>query len=367
MGLGLSKNNSPSPNPYHPSPNFMFDRLIGNSRVKDVLRRMLEAGRVPGAFLFSGEEGVGKKLFALELAKALNCQTPKGKQACDLCSSCLRISQSKFPDHADEKDRKDHLIWSDYPDVALARPYNRLLRIGPMREIEQEANFRPYEGKARVFIIEEADKLNPQSSNALLKTLEEPARTSHLILITARPAALLPTIRSRCQMLRFAPLSHEEIESYLLSGKQVSQQDARLLSRIARGSIGRALATDLEIFRAQRDSMLGVISALTLNKDRSRLLRASEEMNDPKRKEEYEPRLDVLATLIHDVWTLALGASDAAVINEDLRPQLAKMASQAESKSAARWLSQLETHRRGLDVNINRKVATDALFLSMAE
>lgn len=345
----------------------MFDRLIGNQRVKDVLQRLLKAGRVPGALLFAGEDGVGKKIFALELAKALNCQTPRGVEACDHCSSCQRISRSRFPDHPDEKDRKERLIWSDHPDVALARPANRLLRIGPMREIEQEANFRPYEGRARFFIIEDADRLNPQSSNALLKTLEEPPQTTHLILITARPAVLLPTIRSRCQLIRFAPLTHEEIEEYLLRGKEVSKGDARLLSRIARGSIGRALATDLEAFRAQRESMLGVVNALTLNKDRSRLLRASEELNDPKHKDEYETRLAVLATLLHDVWALALGASDEQVVNEDLRLQLAKAASQTESRDAARWLMQLETHRRGLDVNINRKVATDALFLSMAE
>ena len=328
---------------------------------------MLEAGRVPGALLFSGEEGIGKKHFALEIAKALNCQTPKGVEACDHCPSCKRISQSTFPDYTDEKERKERLIWSGHTDVALARPYNRLLRIGLMRAIEQEANFRPYEGRARIFIIEEADRLNPQSSNALLKTLEEPPVTSHIILITARPASLLSTIRSRCQMVRFAPLTSAEIESFLVSSKQVSQMDARLLSRIARGSIGRALATDLEAFRAQRDTMLGVINALTLSRDRSRLLRASEELNDAKRKDEYEPRLDVLATLIHDVWTLSLGAADEQVINEDLRAQLSKIASQTESSSAARWLSQLETHWRGLDVNVNRKVATDALFLLMDE
>jgi DNA polymerase III subunit delta' len=345
----------------------MFDYLVGNERVKDILRRMLEAGRVPGALLFSGEEGVGKKHFALELAKALNCLTPQGVEACDHCSSCLRISQSKFPDNPDEKDRKERLIWSEHTDVALARAYNRLLRIGPMREIEQEANFRPYEGKARVFIIEEADRLNPFSSNALLKTLEEPPKTSHLILITARPASLLSTIRSRCQMVRFSPLTSAEIEAYLLRDQEVSRKDAHLLSHLARGSLGRALATDLESFRAQRDSMLNVVSALTLNKDRSRLLRTSEEMNDAKHKDEYEPRLDILATLIHDVWTLALGAPQDQVVNEDLRAQLSKIASQTESRHAARWLSQLETHRRGLDVNINRKVATDALFLSMAE
>jgi DNA polymerase-3 subunit delta' len=344
----------------------MFESIAGNQRIKEVLKRMLEAGRVPGALLFAGEEGVGKKLFALELAKALNCRSPKGVEVCDRCPSCIRISQSKFIDHSDEKDRREKLVWSDHPDVALARPYNRILRIGPMREIEREANFRPFEGRARVFLIEEADKLNPQSSNALLKTLEEPPVTSHLILITSRPASLLPTIRSRCQMLRFAPLPPAEIEEYLSSSKQFSKADAHLLSRIARGSIGRALATDLEAFRQQREAVLSILDALAPPNDRARLLRASEEMNDAKHKEEYEPRLDLLATLIHDAWALALGGKDQEVINEDLRPQLSKIVSRIEGSRAARWLSQIENHRRGLDVNINRKVATDALFLSMA-
>jgi DNA polymerase-3 subunit delta' len=345
----------------------MFDRLTGNQHVKGILRRMLSAGRVPGALLFAGEDGVGKKLFALELSKMLNCHAPVGVEACDRCSSCIRISQSKFPDYSDDKDKKEKLLKSEHPDVALARPFNRILRIGPMREIEQEANFRPFEGKARIFIIEEADKLNEHSSNALLKTLEEPPQTSHLILITSRPASLLPTIRSRCQMIRFAPLSPSEIEAHLLSSKQVSPTDARLLSHLARGSIGRALSTDLEIFRQQRDAMLDVLSALALTGDRSRLLRASEEMNDAKRKDEYELRLDLLATLIHDVWTLSLGATKEQVANEDLLAQFSKIASRIESRRAARWLSQIETHRRGLEVNINRKVSTDALFLSMAE
>jgi DNA polymerase-3 subunit delta' len=345
----------------------MFDHLAGNQRVKDILRRMLTTGRVPGALLFAGEDGVGKKLFALELAKALNCLAPVGVEACDKCSSCLRISQSKFSDYTDADDNKKRLIRSDHLDVALARPYNRILRIGPMRELEQEANFRPFEGKARIFIIEDAAKLNEASSNALLKTLEEPPRTSHLILITSRPASLLPTIRSRCQMIRFAPLAPAEIEAHLLKDKQASPKDARLLSRVARGSIGRALSTDLETYRLHREAMLSVLTALALTNDRARLLRASEEMNDAKHKDEYEMRLDLLATLIHDVWTLSLGATDEQVANEDLRAQLSKIVARIESRRAARWLSQIETHRRGLEVNINRKVSTDSLFLSMAE
>jgi DNA polymerase III subunit delta' len=345
----------------------MFDHLVGNQRIKDILRRMLTARRVPGALLFVGEDGVGKKLFALELAKALNCREPVGVEACDHCSSCVRIAQSKFPEYADDKENKEKIIRSDHPDVALARPYNRILRIGPMRELEQEANYRPFEGGARIFIIEEAHRLNEASSNALLKTLEEPPATSHLILITPRPASLLPTIRSRCQMVRFAPLAPKEIEAHLLKGKQVSPADANLLATVARGSIGRALSTDLESYRQQREAMMDVVSALVLTNDRARLLRASEEMNDAKRKDEYEPRLDALATLIHDVWVLSLGAPVEQLLNQDLRAQLSKIVSTLDSRRAARWLSQIEQHRRGLDVNINRKVATDALFLTMAE
>jgi DNA polymerase III subunit delta' len=345
----------------------MFDRLVGNQRAKEVLRRMIAARRVPGALLLAGTDGVGKKLFALELGKALNCRFPKGIEACDHCPSCARIMQSDFPPYNDPDADKKRIVWSDHPDVGLVRPFNRIIRVDPMREIEREANFRPYEGGARLFIIEDADKLNDHSSNALLKTLEEPPPTSHLVLITSRPAALLPTIRSRCQSIRFSPLATSEIEAHLVREKRCAATEARLLARVARGSIGRALSTDLENYRQQREAMLDVLGSLTLSGDRSRLLRAAEELNDAKRKDEYESRLDVLETLVRDVWTLSLGASRERLVNDDLHDPLAKMSERLTSRRAARWLTQIETLRDQLAVNINRKVATDALFLMMAE
>ncbi|MDX6695643.1 MAG: polymerase subunit delta' [Blastocatellia bacterium] len=346
----------------------MFSKLIGNERVKETLRRMLAGGRVPGALLLTGEEGVGKKLFALELAKALNCRQPVGLEACDVCSSCKRITQIALP-AADDKEAHKKIIWSSHTDVGLARPYNRAIPVDAMRDLEREANFRPFEGAARVLIIEDADKLNEASSNALLKTLEEPPATSYLILLTSRPAALLPTIRSRCQTMRFSPLTPAEIEDCLRQDKQLklSAEDARLLSYAARGSIGRARSGDVESYRQRREAMLDVLNALALTHDRARLLRASEELTDAKRKEEYEPRLDVLETLIHDAWSLALDAKGERLVNQDLAGQLKKIAAQLTSRRAARWLAQIETHRRGLEVNINRKVATDALFLAMSQ
>jgi hypothetical protein len=113
--------------------------------------------------------------------------------------------------------------------------------------------------------------------------------------------------------------------------------------------------------------MLDVLDALAIAGDRVRLLRAAEELNDAKRKDEYEPRLEVLETLIHDAWALALGLPDEQLINADLHPQLKKIGARLESRRAAMWLTQLQTLRGQLSFNINRKVATDALFLSMAE
>lgn len=333
--------------------------------MKESLRRMLAARRVPGALMFAGEDGVGKKLFALEVAKALNCRTHGGAEGCDRCPSCQRIMRFTLP-AADDKEAHKKIIWSEHPDVGMARPYNRAILVDQMRDLEREANFRPFEGAARVFLIENADKLNDASSNALLKTLEEPPATSHLILITSRPATLLPTIRSRCQIVRFAPLTVAEIEAHLMHNKKLAREDAHLLARTARGSIGRALATDLKNYRARREAMLDVLGALALTKDRARLLRAAEELNDAKHRDEYEPRLDVLATLIRDVWALALGAPAAQLVNEDLRAQLDKISARLETRRAAVWLSQIETLRGQLAVNINRKVATDALFLAMA-
>ncbi len=343
----------------------MFDRLAGNERVKDVLRRMLAAGRVPGALLFAGEEGVGKKLFALELAKALNCRAPQGAEACDRCASCLRITRP-VDAAGDDPEASKGITWSGHTDVGLVRPPGRFILVAQMRDIEREANFRPYEGAARVFIIEDAERLNEPSSNALLKTLEEPPSTSHLILVTSRPAALLPTIRSRCQTVNFAPLTAGQIEAHLTRDKKFSREDAHLLARVAQGSIGRALATRPEIYRAQREAMLGVLVALARTGDRVRLLRASEELNDAKHKDEYESHLDILETLIHDLWASALGAPAERIVNDDLLPEFHQITGRFESRRAAEWLSQIETLRAQLSVNINRKVATDALFLAMA-
>jgi DNA polymerase III subunit delta' len=344
----------------------MFSTLIGNEDVRKSLVRLLSSGRVPGSLLFTGEQGIGKKLFALELAKALNCRNRVGTEACDECSSCKRISRSTFPPFTNDDDNRERMIWSEHADVAMARPFKNIIRVKVMRELEREANFRPFEGAARVFIIEDADTMNDQAASALLKTLEEPAPTTHLILTTANPTSLLATIRSRCQAVRFGPLPAREIEEFLIREKKVPAADAALLARTSLGSIGRALSSDVEVYRERRAEMLAVLTALVLTGDRAQLMRCAEELAAAKDRSEYEQRLDVLEVLIRDAWALRLGRPDETIVNRDLLSQLKKIAEEMPSSRAAQWLARIEEMRGELEVNINRKIASDALLVSMA-
>lgn len=343
----------------------MFDQITGNERVKNLLRRMLDERRVPGALLFSGEEGIGKKLFAFELARALNCKNRVGTEACGTCSVCKRTAKINFP-MSDDVEEKRKIFWTDHPDVGMVQAPGRVFHVKQMREIEREINNHPFEGNARVFLIDDADKLNDQSANALLKTLEEPTRTSYLILITARPAMLLPTIRSRCQQIRFSPLTAAEIEHYLVSNYLDKPAAARLRARCAAGSLSRALSDDLEGYKERRESMIAVLQALALTGDRTRLLRAAEGLGDIRNKDDYEPTLELLETLIRDALLVAVDGDQQLVVNLDILPQLKEIASATDASRAANWITQIEELREQLLVNINRKPATDALFITMA-
>lgn len=350
----------------------MFSKLIGNTTTSLRLRRMLETSRLPGALLFAGTTGTGKKLFAVELAKALNCLAPlEGIEACDHCRACVnigRLPQAMLDGAAQNEKINETIVWSDHRDVgALIRGGKNVITVKAVRELEREANFRPGEGKRRVFIVDEADRLNEAASNALLKTLEEMSAHAHIFLVTAHPDALLPTIRSRCQVLRFAPLGNAEIEAHLVREKLRAGAEASLVAHLAQGNLALALEMNVDAYRARRDEALTVLEALSHTPpDRAHLLRHGEELNDAKRKDDYAFSLDALEILTRDVWLLAIGADEARIVNSDVRARLQELASRIPAPQCAAWLARIEELRRRLAFNLNRRIATDALLLSMA-
>lgn len=344
----------------------MFDTLVGNRAVKDILQRLLASKRIPNALLFAGAEGVGKKQFALQLAKAFVCQDPRQVEGCDKCAACRRADVFVFPKPDAKGEEYDEVFFSEHADVGMVIPFNRNLRVGAIRQLEREANFLPYEAQARCFIIEDADKMTDAASNALLKTLEEPPATSYIFLISARPDTLLPTIRSRCQMIRFSLASVAEIERHLGKVREMPTADAALAARFSGGTVGQALTLDVEKLRDQRELILRLLQSVTGKPDAQAVLRVSEQMNEAKNKDDFEVYLDVLEKLIHDIWNLRLGGSREKIINVDVISEFEKFAENAESKKLAVWLEEIEVVRENLIVNINKKIATDSLFISMA-
>lgn len=326
---------------------------------------MVKRNRVPNSFLLVGDEGVGKKQFALELARSILCKNPLDGEACGECASCRRAGVFDLPKSLD-KDDNEKLFFSEHSDVAMLRPAGKFITVNQIRELEREANSAPFEGAARFFIIDNADQMNDAAANALLKTLEEPPKTAHLFLISSRPDALLQTIRSRCQMIRFAPVAVNEIIDFVVKNQRVAVNEAPLAARFARGSVGRAAEFELERYKQFREQMLTVFEAATIGANRLPLLKTADEMNDAKAKDDYETRLDILEILIRDALILSVGAEREHIVNYDLGERLGVLVRQVSSRSLEKMLLQIEETRRNFAVNINRKIATDALFMKMS-
>src|SRR4051812_32757234 len=231
-----------------------FSAIAGHRPVLELLSRAVARNTLPQSLVFAGPEGVGKRLAAVALAQALNCAHAADGDACGTCASCTRILRGV---HA---------------DVLVIEPGDSgTIKVDQVREAIERTGYRPFEGKRRVVIVEEADALLSEAQNALLKTLEEPPPASVFVLVTARADVLLPTVRSRCQRLRFGPLSPADVAAVLVRDHGFAEPDARAAAAAADGSIGRALDEGADEAVAARDAA-------------ARLLQTAASSTDPRRR-----------------------------------------------------------------------------------
>lgn len=198
--------------------------LIGHQRVLDGLDRALANGRLAQAYLLIGPEGVGKSTLALALAQAVNCQQP-GPSPCGVCSQCRKIAAGNHPDVT----------------VTVPEKGKRAVSVDQVRELQHGLSLGAYEGRCRVVILPDAGRLAQEASNALLKTLEEPAPDTLLVLTAGDEAAILPTIRSRCQTLSLQPVPTGLLTEALAAREGTDSEQARAAAAFARGRPGLAL------------------------------------------------------------------------------------------------------------------------------
>jgi DNA polymerase-3 subunit delta' len=323
-----------------------FSSLVGNERIKKLLRRAVAEGRISQGLIFAGQRGVGKHQFALAVAQAVNCERPIDGDACGECLSCIKIAAR------------------EHPDVHTISPDGQFIKIGQMREMSQEAQYRPYEGRRRVYIIDDAERLREEAANSILKTLEEPPDSSLILLVTSKPYALLETIRSRCQMLNFAPLTPSELEAYLKANYKRPIEETRMLARFARGSIGRTLEIDLGVYREKRAMMLELIEALAIARDTIKLMSMAEHLGRKVEKDEFENHLDILMVLLADLFHLKLGEPADSLTNSDIAPRLEQVAAAVTVEQITEWVGRIEQVLQSLARNVNRQLAMEAMLVT---
>lgn len=337
-------------------------QLIGHEWAVEYLQRGIALGRSGHAYLFAGPAAIGKALLALRLAQALNCETASG-EPCLQCRTCRRIERGNHPDV-----RVASMATQAAGLKADEAARQKELKIDTVRDWQRDISLHPYEGRRRVLILHDAERLNEEASNAMLKTLEEPPPFATLVLV-ANSADLLATIVSRCQVLRMRPLPRRHVAAALTERAPIEPADAELLAAWSGGRIGWALRmietpAELETRQERLDQLLELHGRAF-----SAGMRWAEE-----RAKEYRGGdqaavfewLELWQTWWRDVLLTATDCSEY-VVCIDRQPDLATAARRYDLASIHGFAARIDATRQQLRENVNPQLAIENLLLHVPQ
>ena len=372
----------------------MFDDIPGQEKVKEMFARALRERTLSHAYLLSGPEGLAKTAFARELGVAL-------VSACGGCGACAECARARRGLH---------------PDLHVVEREGDLIRIEQVKPVIADLGLKPFSGSRRVWIIPEVEYLNAEAANKLLKSIEEPPDYVYFLLVTDRLERVLPTIVSRCQLVEFRPLSDAVVAAYLRESRGLDGVAAEALARLSGGAVERAdrLADDARDGKRRADYLRYVPAAAGLARGgaesdprsafigvlerhhehikadvkeqlKVRVSELERQFQDPRdlkwyvkqaeeraRREEARLRrvaaqdaVDLLGAWVRDLWVVACGASDV-LWNYDRADELAG-AAVATPEYYARLMAAVARTRKDLYLNIDQKLALQALFARFEE
>jgi len=335
----------------------MWDKIIGQNDVINKLINIRNSGKIAHSYIFYGIDGVGKDAVAIEFAKFVNCNNPVNNSACDVCPSCKQISTlastdfkfiTALPVGKNESESNDDPIQNlkeedykiylselkeksenNYYKINLPNANN--IRISSIRQIKREIFLTNTKDKKKIFIISDADKMNQQSSNSLLKILEEPPGNSLIILTTSRVNYLLPTIFGRCQKIKFDSLSINDVKNYILKVSSFSEYEALFYAGLSEGSISKCDEILQEDYLGLRETVIDLLRAIVAGKK----LMISTEMKKiigTKNKERVKQSLKILNIWLRDAFYLENGLEEK-IINKDKIDSLGKFYKSFKSDS----------------------------------
>lgn len=318
-----------------------FEGIYGQDKQIAILRRSMEKGRIPHAFLFHGMRGVGKRTTATAFAKALLCE--RGS-ACGLCSACRKVESG------------------NHPDAVVIKPQGQFIKIDDIRDLRNQMRFRPLEGPRRIFILVDAERMNIASANSLLKTLEEPSPVNVLVLVSSRPYQLPMTILSRCQKLRFHPIPADVVARYLGEKVGLDGETAAALAASSGGSIGRALEIHGESYLVRRkqfiekicegfsDPLKGIIFAGDFGKDRK----------------EIQLRFEILKSWYRDLMVYKETGETKKLVHRDFAEAVESMAAGMTPSDILRALETVEWAYLALEKNANKQLTLEAMAFKLS-
>lgn len=314
----------------------MFERVFGHDRVKSVLEKMVASDRLPHGVCFHGPSGIGKRLMAAELAKAMLCENRTG---CGECRHCKKLASG------------------NHPDFTLCEPAGQDIKVDQIREIAENLHFRPFEGRVRMVVLDQVERLREGAANAFLKSLEEPPEYVYFILVCSDLKALLPTILSRCQKIGFQSLNVNDKVNIL---KERFDKDEASAQRLARISFDR-LETEDEAYAQFEQDLKAVLSFLQQMLAEGHAL---DVLSEIARDKQVFPRFKIhFLAVVREMIRLAYGQKGDPLF-ESVSGVMKTMAQQARPEAWREMFEQmlwLEGQRRR---NLNQGLWFNALSVS---
>lgn len=331
-----------------------FEMLVGHAHPKAVLKAAIAGGRIAHAYLFHGEAHIGKFLTALAFAKTALCaRIPSGRlsgptnlTSCNECSSCRAVGTGS------------------HPDLHLVQPDGTQIKIGQIRDLQNAIQYKPLIGTRKWFLIDEADLMNPEAANSFLKTLEEPPGHSTIILVTARPQALLPTVLSRCQAVRFSPPPLGDLSLWLQNSRGVSPIEAERLAMLAMGKIGIAAGADPAALTEERDRILDALTGEHLE-DLSVLFDQPDEWADSN--EQLNRTIDMIEIWLRDVLVGRYLPETSVLFNQDIPDRIAAWGRAYPTESILETLTLIHLLKRASPRNLNRALVLETVLLKLRD
>jgi len=319
------------------------------------LMTILKTRKFPNALLFIGKKGMGKKEAALKFTRAANCQKEKGCPSlpCNRCNSCRKM------------------LANMHPDIIRVFPVKERIKISQIRELYDFIKVKPHEAKMRMVLIEEADTMNKEASNALLKILEEPPKSTFFVLTAEKIDTLLPTILSRCRQLIFKPLSREKIKQTLINTHGIDKGLAEVTSSWCDGSLKKALGllnlsndSDGTDWLKRRHWLLNLLGSLIKggkeNIGRTLLLLGERLSQEPELLQET---LALLYTFFRDIAVFRY--NPGAVVNMDYSTLLQDLAHYLQPESALAWIKELHDVEKKIAANAGVRLTLEAFFFKL--